>query len=542
MTALSTRCIRVLVVPLFPIAVLACSGERATEEESPKPLIGGTFVTGAEAGATLRIGGTCTAAKVGPRLVLTAAHCLFDQNGPKPTFAAGKKIGIEPGNGTPAREVTVRRIHVHPTWVQACATDNCTAVGSSNVFASDVGLVETVEEIADVPTALVDADPVGPGVEVTLAGNGCENGVGVTPSWLSGVLRRLKMEDAFVLPVEATLHTGSYVAPDQLSRLAGYKLITPGPAYATAKSGLCPGDSGGPLYRAKTGALVIVGINASYTFSARATGLPVTNWHTRLDDQSADRVASWLAERGVSLCHGSNCPGAPSSSVPVVVAENAGLDAEGRDGACQDALRDAAAMNAAVAEALAIGVDCQIFDGRRIPTSPPDYAYAGGALCRLATPPAPDRVAGFAAAMQVRGFSGFQLLSGNNYAKGVARTSPCSTQKTREERCASAPNDVALLQMALSGELHTPASCSAYDIRRIDIPDGDDHRFGGGIRCELAGAPDSTNVLTLNQKMASYASSGYLSRVNYVGNYQLRESAGHSYVSATVATFGCNGY
>ncbi len=71
----------------------------------------------------------------------------------------------------------------------------------------------------------------------------------------------------------------------------------PGARGASAAAGLCPGDSGGPLYRKRDGGWAVVGVNSNYTLALEAddsVGLPITNWHTRLDGKSRHDVATWL--------------------------------------------------------------------------------------------------------------------------------------------------------------------------------------------------------------------------------------------------------
>mgnify|MGYP000644449504 CR=1 FL=1 len=69
---------------------------------------------------------------------------------------------------------------------------------------------------------------------------------------------------------------------------------------ATAR--LCPGDSGGPLYKATPDGVAVVGVNANYTLlpdDKDEVGIPVTNWHTRLDGSSRNHVGDWLSQVGV---------------------------------------------------------------------------------------------------------------------------------------------------------------------------------------------------------------------------------------------------
>lgn len=85
--------------------------------------------------------------------------------------------------------------------------------------------------------------------------------------------------------------------------------------------GLCPGDSGGPLYRKLAdGSLVVVGVNANYTFtggyeyptpegfSFRYGGSPRTNWQTRVDGEVGLKVGAWLRTLEVTTtCTAGGC-------------------------------------------------------------------------------------------------------------------------------------------------------------------------------------------------------------------------------------------
>jgi hypothetical protein len=48
----------------------------------------------------------------------------------------------------------------------------------------------------------------------------------------------------------------------------------------------------------------VVGVNSNYTLGPEAkdsVGLPITNWHTRLDDASRHGVGAWLKAVGVTV-------------------------------------------------------------------------------------------------------------------------------------------------------------------------------------------------------------------------------------------------
>jgi hypothetical protein len=122
-----------------------------------------------------------------------------------------------------------------------------------------------------------------------VTGFGCTTGVHVTDQNVAVALRTAEQN---VVAPSAAVHDGSFVTAADEPIYAGNYVLTAG------KAGLCPGDSGGPLYRAGA----VVGVNANYTLrpdDQDEVGLPVTNWHTRLDGNSRNHVGEWLSEVGV---------------------------------------------------------------------------------------------------------------------------------------------------------------------------------------------------------------------------------------------------
>jgi hypothetical protein len=98
------------------------------------------------------------------------------------------------------------------------------------------------------------------------------------------------------------VHDGSAVLAADVPQVASIYALTSGPGAAKARAGLCPGDSGAALYRKREGRLVVVGVASNYTLGPEAKdqlGLPITNWHTRLDASSKHDVAGWLKSLGV---------------------------------------------------------------------------------------------------------------------------------------------------------------------------------------------------------------------------------------------------
>lgn len=195
------------------------------------------------------------------------------------------------------------------------------------------------------PEAAIDLSPVRDGDEVALTGYGCEDAV--AGNWdYSG--SRLRVSHTYAVGFEQTIHEGSFISERDRGEggvvevMGGIYAVTPGPAYVAPRvtvsetqgeptsgpgsrgprrGGLCPGDSGGPLYRvgADADGRTIVGINANYTFSGgyeyspdgitfRYGGRPTTNWHTRVDGTYGLQVGKWLASLGVNtVCSRGDC-------------------------------------------------------------------------------------------------------------------------------------------------------------------------------------------------------------------------------------------
>ncbi|MCA9602506.1 MAG: trypsin-like serine protease [Polyangiales bacterium] len=253
----------------------------------------GTSLIGGEAAptdmlqATVAIEGRCTGAKIGPRHILFAAHCVtaLDDGGhaflPRidPAFADGARIRVTDANdlrGVRWSYLTVTHAYVHPEWFATCALSGCGFDHSIQGTAPpDVAIVETKETVPGA-TAVVDGSPVEPNTDVVIAGYGCEQSVD-TPS--PG--ERLKFARTRTLGRIKSM--GGYVG-------IGY-FETPGIELG-GEASLCPGDSGGPVYRAEGDTTHVVGVNAYYTFND-ANGVSATNVHTRLTGGAHD-VLGWI--------------------------------------------------------------------------------------------------------------------------------------------------------------------------------------------------------------------------------------------------------
>jgi hypothetical protein len=275
------------------LLLVACTRQVDVPETDDHDLIGGDDSHDAEIPATIGISAAghhaCTAARVGTRQIITAAHCVLNLSTMAPYYDATHPVDVRVPDGK-ITTYPVKEAHVHPAWTEKCAKTLCSVSAvTAKLDAPDVAVLELVDAIADLAIAPVDKSPLAPGDKVTVTGFGCTTGVHVTDDNVAVALR--SAQQSVVSPTLA-IHSGSFVTADDQPVYDGNYALTAGSA------GLCPGDSGGPLYR--NGA--VVGVNANYTLlpdDQDQVGIPVTNWHTRLSVESRNGVGDWLATVGV---------------------------------------------------------------------------------------------------------------------------------------------------------------------------------------------------------------------------------------------------
>ncbi len=283
----------------------ACAAPDASEadaEQGDDALIGGKAASATQFPATVYLKSGCTATKVAPKRLLTAAHCVLDPATVSLRFPKGSRISIarEPSKGYADLEVAA--VDVHPAWLKACEDAYCAASSvTARLDAADVAVIELATDLADVPVATVASAPLTAGERVTVLGFGCTAGV-LVPDTRDALT--LRYAETRLVPADRAVHDGSAVLAADVPQVAGIYSLTAGPGAARSKVGLCPGDSGGALYAKRDGVLVVVGVNANYTLGPEAkdsVGLPITNWHTRLDDASRHGVGAWLKAVGVTV-------------------------------------------------------------------------------------------------------------------------------------------------------------------------------------------------------------------------------------------------
>lgn len=297
------------------IALLTGCGDQGELGEAPltaaksQALIGGEAATENFFRSTVGIGDECTAAKVGPRLFLTAAHCvavprLYRQelppgyppnDGVDDPYVAGQPLLIQWGLDAdgPSGSFTIVQTNIHPSWWTSPASPDPVYGAES---AADVAVIEIAEDTPEIPEARVDLDTVLPGTPVIQVGWGCEEST-LTPD---AHLGRFKAQQVTTLPPGPEL---GYIAPPpsetQAAAISGTYLFTPGVTQNPEAASLCLGDSGGPLYLTDDTHARVVGVNSNYTFTEQ-NGVSWNDWHTQTALGSHHGVGEWLQSLGVN--------------------------------------------------------------------------------------------------------------------------------------------------------------------------------------------------------------------------------------------------
>ncbi|CAN5920207.1 hypothetical protein BH11MYX4_BH11MYX4_05430 [soil metagenome] len=288
------------------------STERETTED---PLTGGMsgylYPTFAKETGTLLIRGGCTAARVGPRHILTAAHCVMNPNtrGVLAQYNPGQFLSITQSVDDLNADwstISVGRVWVHPSYAAAFRLGCGPSLTCTRDYgASDVAVIETIN---DMPSTISSArvgtlryEAAAYRRRVFITGYGCEGGLG---GWTPGT-RSLGFSVAPIEPISSINNYGPVLNAAQSRPFDASYLLTPGLSHPNGQASLCPGDSGGPLlldhpaypggpaYRTN----VVIGVNADYTFlnaNYQSAGITAFNIHTRLSNDAPNFVGSWL--------------------------------------------------------------------------------------------------------------------------------------------------------------------------------------------------------------------------------------------------------
>lgn len=306
------------------LAGCASSAEPDASAEDPlasseQSLIGGNLATADQFRSTVGFGDVCTAAKVGPRHFLTAAHCVavprpgrldpipdpFPPNdGVAEKYLPGSPLLIHWGlnvNDPEQAEFTITKTSIHPSWWECPLCQQ-----PSRNAAADIAVVEIAEDTPAIPEARVELDRIAVGVEVVEVGWGCEVTTALPPG-TRVELNRFKLDDALTIVATEIQRHEPRISDEQRERIDASYVITAGRDQNANDASLCLGDSGGPLYLADNADPRVVGVNSDYTFRGdqpEPGGISWTDWHTRTSLESLHGVGQWLIEQGVSTVGG----------------------------------------------------------------------------------------------------------------------------------------------------------------------------------------------------------------------------------------------
>lgn len=288
-------------------------------------------------------GWLCSGTVVGPRHILTAAHCVgkldfitvdegedaYEKAVYRPDVAdemkRGRKLKVTDARNSSVKiqqkpwvDVTIKGATLSPPWVKfARQTENPGYGELLDAGRADLAIIETQENITSVlgniRPALVDTRPVASDAAVTMVGFGCEKWTidaegNVEDNWGTRVTGEYGRTTAISARQAAEIDWAKEA--DYYSELGftfedvlgyfetvakGY-LLSAGPGIPPARKGsprvgICPGDSGGGVYRG-TNDTHVVGVNSGFYYSFSDPGPASLSVYGRMDGEGG--VAWWL--------------------------------------------------------------------------------------------------------------------------------------------------------------------------------------------------------------------------------------------------------
>jgi len=251
-------------------------------------LIGGTVPQQGEFPASVRLLGGCTAAKVASKLILTEAGCVTDRTtgAIRASYNNGASIRIQ--HGTDIYSLKVVETLAHESYLNAVKAAVTGGYSPNNVGKDsyDVAFIVVSGDMRAIPEAEIDLNAVAETDPLTVGGYGCEEKLGgASPN-----PPRYKTGESYAVGISALKGArGSYSAAATQASIYKHNILTAGQKLNSKVPSICPGDSGGPTYRAHDHRL-IVGVNSYYTFNDES-GISATNWHTRLSN-----LKTWILD------------------------------------------------------------------------------------------------------------------------------------------------------------------------------------------------------------------------------------------------------
>lgn len=245
----------------------------------------------------------CSAVLIAPKVALTAAHCVTDQNG-EPLDPKGMVVGA----GTSLQTTQGKSIPIVATAVHRRWRPGALELGDWTDF-NDLALLnlEKTPENAR-PVALIHPKrPLRKGDRLSLAGYGVTSTRSIDDT---GVLRSVLVriadleDDIHIFMTEGARRPGAALAP---SGPEGRRKLHP------IHAGACAGDSGGPAYRKREDGKTweVVGITSFGTEMERVDGTPGEHYCTGSNGYTnLAPYAHYIKAASKALSDGPSCQGA----------------------------------------------------------------------------------------------------------------------------------------------------------------------------------------------------------------------------------------